>query len=144
MAFHKLGSMGKQHLGSCLCGCMKYELYGDFHSFFLCYCGHCRKDSGSAHAANLFASAATLNWIQGEAEVKTYQHANTLHSRSFCQHCESALPTKVEQMNCIVVPAGSLDSAVTIQPTAKIYVGSCATWAKSFSNVPSYEVLPLL
>ena len=42
-----------KHLGSCLCGEVRFEVTGDFERFFLCHCGRCRKDTGSAHAANL-------------------------------------------------------------------------------------------
>jgi hypothetical protein len=40
--------------GSCLCGAVSFEVSGAFDSFFLCHCSRCRKDTGSAHAANLF------------------------------------------------------------------------------------------
>jgi hypothetical protein len=41
------------HAGSCLCGAIAFEIAGSFESFYLCHCEHCRKDSGSAFAANL-------------------------------------------------------------------------------------------
>ncbi len=134
--------MTNKHQGSCLCGEVKYELSGDFQSFFLCHCTRCQKDTGSAHAANLFAKASTLTWLQGESYVKTYQHLNTKHEKSFCQNCGSALPTIAETINCVVVPAGSLDSPISIEPTAKIFMSRCASWSKNVGNVPSYEELP--
>ncbi len=133
--------MANKHQGSCLCGTVKYELSGDFQSFFLCHCTRCQKDTGSAHAANLFAKA-DLMWLQGELEVKTYQHPNSLHEKSFCQKCGSALPTLTESRNSVLVPAGSLDSPVVIAPTAKIFMGSSASWSENLDSVPSYETLP--
>ncbi|WP_077338510.1 GFA family protein [Pseudocolwellia agarivorans] len=134
--------MPNKHQGSCLCGSVKYELSGDFQSFFLCHCSRCQKDTGSAHAANLFAKASILTWLKGEAEVTTYQHQNSLHTKSFCQKCGSTLPTATKTDNSIIVPAGSLDSPVPISPTAKIFVSSCANWTKNLDNVPNYEELP--
>ncbi|PSV99581.1 GFA family protein [Photobacterium lipolyticum] len=134
--------MINKHQGSCLCGSVKYELLGDFQSFFLCHCTRCQKDTGSAHAANLFAKASTLTWLQGEYDVKTYQYPNSLHAKSFCQQCGSALPTIAESINSVVVPAGSLDSPVSIMPTAKIFAGSSASWSANLGDVPSYEKLP--
>ncbi|RPH66319.1 MAG: aldehyde-activating protein, partial [Hyphomicrobiales bacterium] len=52
--------MSSRHLGSCLCGDVRFEIAGDFEKFYLCHCSRCRKDTGSAHGANLFASAARL------------------------------------------------------------------------------------
>lgn len=134
--------MANKHQGSCLCGRVKYELSGDFLSFFLCHCIRCQKDTGSAHAANLFSKASTLTWLKGESDVKTYQHPNSMHAKSFCQICGSALPTIAESINSAVVPAGSLDSIISIEPTAKIFVGSSANWSRNLDNVPSYEELP--
>jgi len=134
--------MAIKHQGSCLCGSVKYELGGEFQSFYLCYCRRCQKDTGSGHAANLFAKAATLVWLQGEDQVNTYQHPNTLHSKSFCLNCGSALPTVANSINCVVVPAGSLDSVVPIEATAKIYTASCADWCLDLSRVPSFDNLP--
>ncbi len=134
--------MTNKHQGSCLCGSVKFELSGDFQSFFLCYCSRCQKDSGSAHAANLFAKASTLTWVQGESDVKTYLHPNSMHAKSFCQKCGSALPTIAESINSVVVPAGSLDSPVSIEPTAKIFISSGANWSHNLANVPSYKELP--
>ncbi|MDO6712801.1 GFA family protein [Aliiglaciecola sp. 2_MG-2023] len=134
--------MSNKHNGSCLCGSVKYELCGEFQSFFLCYCSRCQKDTGSAHAANLFAKSSTLTWLQGENEVVSYQHPNTLHQKSFCKICGSAVPTISQEIDSIVVPAGSLDGPVAIFPTAKIFVGSCANWVTNLSNVTSFEKLP--
>ncbi|MBY8244250.1 GFA family protein [Vibrio fluvialis] len=134
--------MASKHQGSCLCGEVKYELSGDFQSFFLCHCTRCQKDTGSAHAANLFAQGNTLTWLQGESHVKTYQHPNSRHTKSFCQKCGSALPSIAKSINHVVVPAGSLDSPISIEPTAKIYVSRRASWSENLCNVPSYDELP--
>lgn len=132
----------KTYEGSCLCSAVKFELIGEFQSFFLCHCSRCQKDTGSAHAANLFAPSAKLVWTQGENEVKTYLHPNSRHAKSFCQHCGSALPMVAHSIKSVVVPAGSLDDAPSILPTAKIFVGSCASWSKDLSDIPSFETLP--
>jgi len=57
------------HFGSCLCGTVRFEVQGEFQSFYLCHCQHCRKDTGSAHAANLFAQSAKLKWVAGTNAV---------------------------------------------------------------------------
>ena len=134
--------MSELHSGSCLCGKVQYALSGDFQSFFLCHCTRCQKDTGSAHAANLFAANSVLTWVQGEHDVKTYQHPGTLHSKSFCQHCGSALPTFIEPINAVAVPAGSLDSPVPIAPTANIFLSRRADWADNIDSLPGFDELP--
>ena len=48
------------YVGSCLCGAVKFEVHGDFDSFYLCHCRYCQKDTGSAHAANLFSQSRQM------------------------------------------------------------------------------------
>ncbi len=46
--------MSGHHTGSCLCGAVRFRIEGEFERFYLCHCSHCRKDTGSAHAAGQF------------------------------------------------------------------------------------------
>lgn len=131
-----------KHLGSCLCGRVRFEVRGDFERFFLCHCEHCRKDSGSAHAANLFTSSATLTWLAGEEHVARFDLPSTRHRRSFCSSCGSALPAIHADGALLVVPAGSLDTPLTLRPDAHIFVASRADWDRALESVPSEDRLP--
>ena len=113
--------------GSCLCGEVRFEIDGTFERFFLCHCERCRKDTGSAHAANLFSSTAKLRWVSGEDNVRTFRLAQTRHMRSFCAKCGSALPS-IQMEGRLLVPAGSLDSSISIRPDAHIFVADKAEW----------------
>src|ERR1700752_2482724 len=103
--------MGNEHTGSCLCEAVRFEVEGEFEQFFLCHCEYCRKDTGSAHAANLFASVASLRWLSGRALVTEFNLPSTRHTRCFCSICGSALPHQSAEGGLLVVPAGSLDSS---------------------------------
>jgi hypothetical protein len=130
------------HLGSCLCGAVRFEVEGDFQRFYLCHCGHCRKDSGSAHAANLFASGADLRWVTGKDQVKCFTLPSTRHSKCFCSTCGSALPWLEQEGGWLVVPAGSLDSDVTLKPDAHIFGARRASWDNGFGEIPVMEGSP--
>lgn len=129
------------HSGSCLCGRVSFEMDGSFDAFFFCHCSHCRKESGSAHGANLFSNHGSLRWLAGEPFVKTYRLPNTRFAKSFCTECGSALPT-VGRAHGLVVPAGSLDTAVELRPTAHIHCASRASWDESLETVPRFDVYP--
>ena len=129
------------HSGSCLCGTVKFEIAGDFDSFYLCHCQHCQKDTGSAHAANLFSQSAKLTWLADEDAVASYTHPGTRHNKSFCKLCGSALPsTQIEGL--IVVPAGCLDTKISMVPTAHIFTSSKAAWDCDLADVPAFARLP--
>lgn len=132
--------MDAQFAGSCLCGEVRYAVEGAFERFYLCHCAHCRKDTGSAHAANLFSSTATLTWLCGQGAVKTYALPGTRHARSFCASCGSALPWSGNDM--LVVPAGSLDTAIDIVPSGNIFTASRAAWDHDLDAAPAYAAFP--
>ncbi len=128
--------------GSCLCGAVQFEISGGFDAFFLCHCSRCRKNSGSAHGANLFASKATIAWQSGEENIASYRLPDTRHERSFCKTCGSALPGVRMGGALLVVPAGSLDGPVGIRPTAHICCASRAEWDVDLADTPQMDGLP--
>jgi hypothetical protein len=134
--------MAQRITGACLCGAASFEIMGAFEAFYLCHCSRCRKGSGSAHGANLFSTTAKLNWLSGQDKVKSYRLPATRHQRSFCAECGSVLPRELMQGAMLVVPAGSLDSAIDIRPTAHICCDSRAAWDADLETVPTMDGLP--
>ncbi|MGI4992365.1 GFA family protein [Halobacteriovorax sp. GFR7] len=134
--------MSEIHKGSCLCGNVKFEIDGSFDNFFLCHCKYCQKDTGSAHAANLFASNVSFKWISGESEVQSYRLPETRHTKCFCKTCGSAVAGVYNEGQMVVVPAGSLDSPVDIKPNAHLFVKSRANWDHKLENITKFEGLP--
>lgn len=126
--------------GSCLCGAIGFEAKGAFTGFYLCHCQHCQKDTGSAHGANVFLEGATIEWLKGVAALTTYTLPGTRHSKSFCQHCGSALPT-LNGSN-LLVPAGCLDKAPPLTPTAHLFTASMAEWEPALGDIPRFKALP--
>ncbi len=131
-----------KHKGSCLCKSVVFEIDGEFEDFYLCHCSRCRKDTGSAHASNLFSSSAKITWISGEDIVKTYRVEKSEHSKSFCPNCGSALPTLQMDGSLLVVPAGSLDTDPHISPKAHIFIESRASWDNNLEKIPKYPEYP--
>lgn len=129
------------YFGSCLCGTVKFEVIGDFESFYLCHCQYCQKDTGSAHAANLFSQSAKLSWHAGADAVTSFTLPGTRHNKSFCKLCGSALPS-TQIPGLLVVPAGCLDTKISILPTAHIFSSSKAAWDEKLECVPKFDGFP--
>lgn len=134
--------MKSEHKGGCLCGEVAFEIHGDFDQFFLCHCEYCRKDTGSAHCANLFSSTAKLHWICGQNKVTTFHLPSTRHTKSFCSICGSTMPTEHESTGMLVVPAGSLNTPLSIQPNAHIFMASKANWDDELEALPKMDRYP--
>jgi hypothetical protein len=128
--------------GSCLCGTVRFEILGKLESFFLCHCRRCQKDTGSAHAANLFSTTATLDWISGQDMARTFRLPGTRHQKSFCTECGSALPGVERETGLLVVPAGCLDDPIAIRPNAHICGNSRAEWDHDLEDIPLLAGLP--
>ena len=129
------------HHGSCLCGGVRYTVTGELGQFMACHCQRCRKGSGSAHGANLFAPGASLAWDEGEALVRSYRVPDTRHARSFCSTCGSALPLAVPG-RFVVIPAGSLDTPVELAPRGHIFCADRAGWEDALATAPRFNGLP--
>lgn len=134
--------MSNTHNGSCLCGAVTYEVEGAFDRFFLCHCSYCRKDTGSAHAANLFSKSAKLTWLTGEDQITSFTVPGTRHSKTFCKTCGSATPRTQFGGRLVVVPAGSLDSDLSQRPNAHIMMGSKAAWDDCLHEAETMDGLP--
>jgi hypothetical protein len=87
--------------------------------------------------ANLFSNTASLSWVEGESEVKTYRLPESRHQRDFCVHCGSPMPGLNGSL--LKVPAGCLDTDVTIKPKAHIFMASKANWDVELENVPKFD-----
>jgi hypothetical protein len=131
--------MSNTYSGSCLFGEIRFEIEGEFEHFYLCHCEYCRKDTGSAHAANLFSSTATLRWLSGANKVTQFNLPATRHSKCFCSTCGSALPISQTNGDLLVVPAGSLNSEVRMRPDAHIFVSSRAGWDDALEKVATAD-----
>lgn len=128
--------------GQCLCGAVTFCISGAFESFFLCHCARCRKGSGSAHSANLFSVTAKITWLSGEDQITEFRLPNSRHARCFCSVCGSALPFAQVTDGVLVIPAGSLDSPISIRPNAHICVSSRADWDDNLEALKKIDRLP--
>ncbi|WP_298493904.1 GFA family protein [uncultured Maritimibacter sp.] len=128
--------------GRCLCGAVSFRVTGTIDSFYLCHCSRCRRDSGSAHSANLFSTTVRLDWLSGTAGVRHFRLTGTRHARQFCSTCGSALPLSDPDTGLVVVPAGSLDGPVPLRPTAHISMASRADWDDDLAARPALDGLP--
>ncbi|MCO6383005.1 aldehyde-activating protein [Oceanicola sp. 502str15] len=128
--------------GQCLCGTVTFDISGDLQGFFLCHCSRCRKDTGSAHAANLFFASARLNWPSGEEHIRHFRLSGSRHAKCFCTKCGSALPFEQAEDDVVVVPAGSLDGPIGMKPSARICFSSRADWDDDLAALEKIDGLP--
>ena len=135
--------MTQTHRGSCLCGAVSFEIVGEFKKFFLCHCSRCRKSSGSAHCANLFAPGAKLRWLSGQDKLSFFHLEGANFARQFCSVCSSNLPVFFEARDMVITPAGCLDTDVNIKPQAHIFTNSKGNWDDILNDTATFEKMPV-
>jgi hypothetical protein len=129
--------------GSCLCGKVKYRVSGPWLRFWHCHCTRCRKATGSAHATNLFAEAHNFQWSAGAGTPVRFDHPEAERfGNTFCPSCGSRVPHLSKDGKSYLIPAGSLDDALDMQPAGRIYFGSRAPWSCSGDDMPRFEQGP--
>ena len=122
-------AMPKTIEGSCLCGKVRYEVSEPFENFYLCHCNRCRKATGSAHAANIFASLNSLTWLSGEGLVKEFELSNENNfNKCFCTECGSSVPVRANSGAFYIIPAGTLNGEPSMQPLNNIFWEKRACW----------------
>lgn len=130
------------HIGSCLCGTVRYEIRGDIGPGFYCHCSRCRKASGSAFASNAVVAADDFVVTAGQEALKTFVADSGLH-RSFCGNCGSPILSQREGLPQVRVRLGTLDSPLEQGPQAHIYVDSSAGWCElPDDGLPRYPEAP--
>ncbi|MBO6540227.1 MAG: GFA family protein [Rhizobiaceae bacterium] len=128
--------------GSCLCGTVEFQVFGDFESFYFCHCRRYQEVTGSAHSANLFSTTATVNWVSGQEFIQTYHLPDTRFEKSFCKRCGSAGPTAQMEGALLVVPAEIIDGVIDIPPSSHIFFSSRADWGTRSENAPKFAGPP--
>ena len=124
-----------KHLkGSCLCGSVSFEVLDNFKMFFFCFCEQCRKLSGSAHAANLFAEPSDIKWIKGKESTLRYDHPKRQFTKVFCQVCGTAMPYESKSGGLLIVPAACLDEEPSKAVDAHLYCSEQKDWYKKGLN----------
>ncbi len=129
--------------GSCLCGKVTFECLDNFEQFHLCHCAQCQKISGSAHVSNLFSKPDNIKWRGGFELIKRFDVSGKSISNCFCRECGCAVPYISGSGKALIVPAGCLDEAPSINPQDHIFCSEKAAWYDQALSAKKFDKFPL-
>jgi len=133
---------GARHRGSCLCGNVRYELFGELGDFAYCHCRSCQKASGSAYAANVPVARKDFALLSGANTLREFE-SSAGKRRVFCARCGSPLYAYVTATPDVLrVRLGSLDTPFTHAPTAHIWTSEAAHWSPIADSIPQFSEWP--
>jgi hypothetical protein len=133
--------------GGCLCGKIRYQTTGEPKYSGLCYCGDCRKSSGSAFVGFMGFACEDFK-VDGTDKTRSfYGKSSTGGERaySFCVDCGSHLFGGIygkDKEHTVYV--GSLDSEFVgdFEPKMALFTGQRPEWGKLKCEMTEYETMP--
>lgn len=130
------------HRGSCLCERAHYEVKGSLGPLIYCHCKRCRKATGSAFNAVTPIAKTNFKITHGETALKTYR-SDAGVCRVFCGHCGSPIIAYRESdPDTLRLRVGTLDTPLSEQVSAHIFVASKAEWHDIHDEAPQHVERP--
>jgi hypothetical protein len=133
----------KTYTGGCLCGAVRYVATGEPAYCGHCYCGDCRKASGSGFVPFMGFAASAVRF-SGETRVFTSKAASGGNAdRNFCPVCGGLVfGGIVGQVEQHTIYAGTLDDPSRFHPTMAIFNRGRPDWAVVPPGLTVFETMP--
>jgi hypothetical protein len=121
--------------GGCLCGEVRYEVYGPLRDVVICHCERCRRTHGHAaaytscaHADLVLTAAGGLRWYDADGRA-----------RGFCQGCGASLFWRAREDDTTSIAAGTLDPPTGLRTIAHIYTADAGDYYEIAGGGERYE-----
>ena len=124
--------------GSCLCGCVRFEVEPPFLRAGHCHCERCRKHSGTAVCTQARVPKEQFRLLQGQQLIRVYGKGEGA-VKAFCRNCGSSLfggewPEGAE----VSIRMGAFDVDPRIRPQFHTWISDKAAWDRISDDLPQY------
>ena len=109
--------------GGCLCGAVRFQLFGPLRDVVNCHCGQCRRTHGNFAAYTRVKRAAFL--LVERQGLRWYPSSDRAR-RGFCRHCGASLFWERTDGEAVSISAGCLDQPSGLKTTQDIFVSDKA------------------
>ena len=129
--------------GGCLCGAVRYEARGEPTYAGHCYCGDCRKASGSGFVAFMGYPASAVRF-SGQTRTYTSKAAGGGDAvRNSCPVCGSLVFGGIVGVDTShTIYAGTLDDPTLFHPTIAIFAKGRPDWAPIPPGLTVFDRMP--
>lgn len=129
--------------GGCLCGTIRYRIFGPSLFVSQCCCKDCQKATGTGHTTIIGIHNSQLELEGLPASFTNAGATGGKVTRHFCGRCAGRLYTSGDLPGeVIMVQAGSLDDPSAVSPESVIYVKDAIAWDRFDPALPTFETLP--
>jgi hypothetical protein len=136
-------SDARPYTGGCLCGALRYEARGEPAATGHCYCGDCRRASGSGFVPFMVFPAGALS-VRGPAtQSRSPSVSGRVAVRNRCPVCGSLVfGGELGRSESFTVYAGSLDEPARFVPRLAIFLDGRPEWAIIPEGLECFPGLP--
>lgn len=125
--------------GGCLCGDIRYQVFGNPDWVGICHCRSCRKHTGGILNA---AAGFHRSNVAFTGEPEEFGSSKGVR-RLFCRHCGSALAYVNEQWSRdIHLFVGTFDEPDRVWPQFHIFAEEKLCWLSLSDDLPKYKTTP--
>jgi hypothetical protein len=130
--------------GNCLCGQVRYEVYGRLGPFFFCHCKTCQKAQGGAFVCSATVQADNFKLVAGSASVAEYE-SSPGKKRCFCRNCGSPLWSRRDaDARTLRVRLGLLNGDPGQRALGHIFIEDQAPWFDITDDLPQGKGFELM
>ena len=126
--------------GSCLCGQVQFEIYGDLRGVVNCHCSKCRKFHGNFGAYTRvkienvrITKKESLKWFKSQTDETVNVR------RGFCTECGSSLFWHPKDQPDISIAAGSLESPTNLKTVGHIWCSQISDFYRINDDLPQFK-----
>jgi len=136
-------SNGKNLLGGCLCGDIRYRIEGAPRFVAQCFCRDCQKATGTGHTTIIGVEAGHFTVTGTPTVFTSIGDTGGRVNRHFCGRCGSRLFTSGDLPGEVrMVQAGTLDLPEKITPTTAIYLKDRIPWDFVDPSLQPFQAMP--
>ena len=126
--------------GGCLCGDVRYEIFGDLRGIVNCHCSKCRRFHGNFGAyTSIKAEDLSLTEQQGLKWFRSVTDETPNVHRGFCSECGSSLFWHPRDQKNIAVAAGSLDDPTHLSTIGHVWTSQISDFYEIDDDLPKFE-----
>tara|TARA_B100000700_G_C14820942_1_gene749892 strand:+ start:102 stop:506 length:405 start_codon:yes stop_codon:yes gene_type:complete len=108
----------KTRKAMCLCGNVRFIIYGNLRSVFNCHCSQCMKTHGN-YAAYTSCKERDIKFLSKKTLV--WYKSSSIAKRGFCNKCGSSIFYKKFNTKFISISAGILKNPTKLKTKLHIY-----------------------
>jgi hypothetical protein len=134
------------HEGGCLCGAVRYRVFGAPTRAVACHCRFCQKRTGSAFGESVYFKEEDVRVLSGV--MKRYEYRSDESHRwlkmDFCLNCGTTVTWTIEFLpGERAVAQGTLDDPNWVAPQVHGWTRSAQEWMVFPDNVPVVQTTRL-